>query len=122
MKRCGLRAPRLLGAAMLLMTAGCAVHHEAGRVSARVQQVGTILSARPVGPNAGSPGARDQVLAAIGAPSEIPSQPATEFIIRLADGNLLSVMQPGATSLHAGDRVRILRERGTRLEPLATGA
>lgn len=118
----GLRAPRLLGGAMLLMTAGCAVHHTAGRVSAGVQQVGTILSARPVGRNAGSPGARDQVLLALGAPSETPPEPATEFIIRLADGNLLSVMQSGATSLHAGDRVRILRARGTRLEPLAAGA
>lgn len=83
---------------------------------------GRIVSERPVVLRVA--GAEGGVLGALGAPRGADGRlaPAIEFIVREADGRIVSVIQPAPTALHPGEAVRILRGGVTRLAPLTRAA
>ncbi|MDD2878505.1 MAG: hypothetical protein PHZ23_14900 [Acidiphilium sp.] len=100
--------------------AGCAAPRAAPvAVVQPAALTGTIVSARQVILPLG--GAEGSVLGALGAPENAGATlaPATEFIVREADGAVISVVQPQPTGLHPGDQVHILRGVYTRLAPIA---
>ncbi|MGC9271336.1 hypothetical protein [Acidiphilium sp.] len=118
----GWRIGAALGALLTIgALAGCTASPPAAMSStAPPGATGTIVSAREVILQIA--GAEGGVLGALGAPASAGETlaPATEFIVRETNGTIISVMQPQPTSLHPGERVRILRGVTTRLAPLET--
>lgn len=115
--------PAGVGGLLVLVLAGCAAHPAArsAMAGAAAPVTGTIVAARHA-PGRNRAGARDGVLDALGASAEANTTSVTEFIVREESGAVVSVMQPDPTTLHPGERVRILRAGVTRLRPLDTGA
>ncbi len=94
----------------LLAATGCAGPHPkplAATPASRNADTGTILVVRKA---EAAPG----VLAAIGQ-AAATDDPATEFIVREDDGQVISVVQPGGAGLGPGARVVILHGTATRL-------
>ena len=77
---------------------------------------GTILAMRPV--PAETPGPARTVLSSLGGPAG-DNDHAFEFIVRMASGTIISVVQQPANNLHPGEQVSILHNPETRIEAAA---
>ena len=96
-------APPARAIGLFLLLAGCAAPPPP--VPPRAAGLGgTVVAVRPV-----APGARRIVLGALGVDTAPSAAPAAEYIVRLADGSVVSVVEPGPPTLRRGARVRVLR-------------
>jgi hypothetical protein len=112
----------VIGVASLVALTGCAAPRPIAAMAAPTSmRTGVIVSSRQVMLQIG--GAEGGVLGALGAPASAGETlaPATEFIVRQANGRVISVMQPQPTDLHPGEAVEIIRGVTTRLAPLPAG-
>ncbi|WP_241419770.1 hypothetical protein [Acidiphilium multivorum] len=89
---------------LFLLLAGCAAPPPPAPPLRAAGLAGTVVAVRPV-----APGARRIVLGALGVDTAPSAAPAAEYIVRLADGSVVSVVEPGPPTLRRGARVRVLR-------------
>ena len=111
--------------AVLAVLGGCALERMPKcarlRSVASEADVGTILVVRPeasFGENGDSDTAGRSVLRLLRMRNLVEPRQNAEFLIRVAGGGIVSVVQRGTPSLAVGDRVIILRGKGTRLAAL----
>jgi hypothetical protein len=78
---------------------------------------GTVLAMRPI---AALPGGEvSQVMAGLaGSPAITPGPALCEYIVRVDDGRLISVVQPALPALDPGRDVAVIRSGRTRLQPV----
>jgi outer membrane lipoprotein SlyB len=105
----------------LLLIVGCATRTEPAMPRAQAAQAaglhGTILAMRPVPAQTQGPALR--VLSSLGTPAAADNH-VFEFIVRMASGTVIAVVQPQANNLRPGDQVSILHGTETRIEAPAT--
>ena len=111
--------------AVLAVLGGCAAERATQRARSRSVAseavVGTILVVRPVvspAENGDSDTAGRSVLRLLRMRNRVEPRQNAEFLIRVAGGGIISVVQQGAASLAVGDRVIILRGKSARLVAL----
>jgi len=76
---------------------------------------GTIVSMRVVAPAARDPW-RAALMADVAGDAD-DHQAQMEFIVRLADGSMISIVQPSEPAHRTGEHVTVLRGPRTRLAP-----
>ena len=108
---------------VLLLLTGCATHTEPSVPKAQAALPpagipGVILAMRPV--PAENPEPARILLSGLGTHDAIVDGHDYEFIVRTNTGTMISIVQPGAHDLHAGERVSILRGATTRIEAPAS--
>lgn len=93
-----------------LCLAGCATNVPPPPRAAGL--AGEVVAVRPV-----APGARRLVLGALGVDTAPSAVPASEYIVRLGDGSVVSVVEPGMPALRRGAAVRVIETDPPRLLP-----